>query len=75
MAKQSSQRRYLSYLLRLWQTSDGQRLVWRASLESPGSGKRRGFASPKALFDFLKAQIEPCDERDHDQGGEATTDS
>jgi len=66
--------RYLSYLLRLWQTSDGQKLVWRASLESPGSGKRRGFASLKALFDFLKAQIEPHDERDHDQGGDTATD-
>lgn len=74
MAKRPSQRRYLSYLLRLWQTSDGTNQVWRVSLETPGSGKRQGFTSLKALFDFLKAQIEPCDERDHDQGGDAATD-
>ncbi len=54
MAK--SQQRYLSYLLRLWQTSDGGRQVWRASLESPGIGERRGFASLKDLFVFLQTQ-------------------
>jgi hypothetical protein len=74
MAKQPSQRRYLSYLLRLWQTSDGNKYVWRASLESPGSGERRGFTGLKALCDFLKAQVESRDERDHDQGGDAATD-
>jgi hypothetical protein len=48
--------RYLSYLLRLWQTSDGGRLVWRALLETPGTGERRGFASLEELFEFLDAQ-------------------
>jgi len=48
--------RYLSYLLRLWQTSDGKKQIWRASLESPGTGERRGFASLKDLFGFLQAQ-------------------
>jgi len=48
--------RYLSYLLRLWQTSDGEELLWRASLEMPGTGDRRGFASLKDMFDFLEAQ-------------------
>ena len=50
------QRRYLSYMLRLWETSDGEREIWRASLESPGSGQRRGFASVQSLIDFLEAQ-------------------
>jgi hypothetical protein len=58
MAKQKSQRRYLSYLLRLWQTSDTEKRIWRASLESPGTGERRGFAGLKELFDFLKGQTE-----------------
>ncbi len=53
MAKRS---RYLSYLLRLWQTHDGETWIWRASLESPGTGDRHGFASLKALIDFLEAQ-------------------
>ena len=49
------QRRYRSYLLRLWQTSNGKKQIWRASLESPGSGERQGFA-------FLQIQTEPQDE-------------
>jgi hypothetical protein len=50
--------RYLSFLLRLWQTDDQGQPVWRASLESPGTGQRQGFASPQELFDFLCAQID-----------------
>lgn len=61
-------RRYLSYLLRLWQTGDGEEQVWRVSLESPGTGERQGFASPEDLFDFLRAQTELSDERDCEQG-------
>jgi len=48
--------RYMSYLLRLWETSDGGEQIWRASLESPGSGKRRGFADLAELIDFLHQQ-------------------
>jgi hypothetical protein len=46
---------YLSYLLRLWRVS-GERSVWRASLESPHTGERIGFASLDALFAFLREQ-------------------
>jgi hypothetical protein len=60
------QQRYLSYLLRLWQTSDGEQQIWRASLESPGTGERRGFASLADLFDFLLAQAESQDEQNED---------
>ena len=67
MAKQKPQRRYLSYLLRLWQTSDREERVWRASLESPGTGERRGFANLKDLFSFLQTQIEGRDERTRDR--------
>ncbi len=55
MAKRS---RYVSYLLRLWQTHDGETWVWRASLESPGTGDRHGFANLKALFAFLEMQTD-----------------
>lgn len=48
--------RYLSYLLRLWETSDGEKQIWRASLESPGSGERTGFANLQGLIDFLETQ-------------------
>ena len=59
----NKQRRYLSYMLRVWQTSDGAKQVWRASLETPGTGERQGFASLKDLFDFLQTQIETQDEK------------
>jgi hypothetical protein len=47
---------YHSYLLRMWQTSDGARYTWRASLEQPDTKERRGFATLDQLFDFLKEQ-------------------
>lgn len=55
-------RRYLSYMLRLWETSNGEKQIWRASLESPGSGQRRGFASLQSLIDYLEAQTKDLDE-------------
>ena len=55
------QRRYLSYLLRLWQESAGDLAggdppLWRASLEWPRSDKRQGFASLVDLFAFLERE-------------------
>jgi hypothetical protein len=62
MTKQQQRQRYLSYLLRLWQTSDGKQTVWRASLQSPHSEERHGFASLEDLMDFLKAQTEKTED-------------
>jgi hypothetical protein len=60
---------YLSYLLRLWWVGDDDGTqpgeadspgladgVWRASLESPQAGERKGFASLDDLFDFLREE-------------------
>jgi hypothetical protein len=44
---------YLAYLLRLWQVNDDGKPVWRASLESPHTGERHGFANLEMLFAFL----------------------
>ncbi|MCJ7548705.1 MAG: hypothetical protein MUQ30_03380 [Anaerolineae bacterium] len=49
--------RYLSYLMRLWQTGDKGNAIWRASLECPKSGERLSFASLEELFAFVEAQI------------------
>jgi hypothetical protein len=49
-------RRYLAYLLRLWQESGGELPQWRASLESSQSGDRLGFASLTELSAFLEAK-------------------
>ena len=48
--------RHLSYLLRLWPTRTHGQVVWRASLESPDTGQRRGFASLTGLFAFLEQE-------------------
>ena len=48
-------RDYFSYLLRLWRVGK-QKAVWRASLESPHSGERIGFASLDELIAFLRQQ-------------------
>jgi hypothetical protein len=64
---------YLSYLLRLWQDNDDDmtcpegsglhprkgKTIWRASLESARTGRRRSFASPDDLFAFLLEQTRP----------------
>jgi len=59
--------RYLSYMLRMWETSDGESQIWRASLESPGSGQRRGFADLQSLMDFLADQTERQDGQDRER--------
>jgi hypothetical protein len=49
-------RGYVAYLLRLWQGEEGGYTVWRASLESPQTGERWGFASLTDLFTFLEKE-------------------
>jgi len=49
---------YLAYMLRLWQVKDGGNSVWRASVESPHTGERYGFANLELLFAFLEEKIE-----------------
>jgi hypothetical protein len=49
-------RGYVAYLLRLWQVCEGQNAVWRASLEDPHTGERRGFATLQELFTYLETE-------------------
>lgn len=59
---------YLSYLLRLWweggegEAPDGKGRAWRASLESPHTGERKGFASLEDVFEFLREQTSAVSE-------------
>jgi hypothetical protein len=46
----------LAYLLRLWRMGGAGASGWRASLLSPDSGERHGFASLDDLFLFLRRQ-------------------
>jgi hypothetical protein len=59
---------YVSYLLRLWRASDGEGAAWRASLESPHTGERRGFASLDELFGFLRQQTAVSPDASGDRG-------
>ena len=47
---------YLSYMLRLWRAHERGVSVWRASLQSPQTGKRVSFATLDELFAFLREQ-------------------
>jgi hypothetical protein len=53
----SAAQRYRAYLLRLWQTGDDQAIEWRALLEDPHTGERRGFADLNSLFTFLNEVV------------------
>lgn len=78
----TEQRRYISYLLRLWQVSRGGELVWRASLESPHTGERQGFVNLADLITFLETEMENIalneaqlpDSETREPGGKVTTD-
>ena len=48
---------YLSYLLRMWRVSREGEAVWRTSLESPHTGRRRVFASLTDLFAYLEKEV------------------
>ena len=51
--------RYQAYLLRLWLAGDDDAAVWRASLEDPRTGERRGFADVDSLLAFLSETYRP----------------
>jgi hypothetical protein len=61
-------RSYRAYLLRLWRAGSADRLSWRASLELPRTGERRGFGDLASLFAFLEAQL------DRDARGDTSSD-
>lgn len=53
---------YFSYLLRVWRTLRGNKLVWMASLDDPHTGKRHSFTSLERLFAFLVKQTQEVDQ-------------
>ena len=52
------ERRYLSFLLRLWRINQNSNETWRASLEDPRTGEQRGFASLDLMMEFLLEQLQ-----------------
>jgi hypothetical protein len=63
---------YLAYLLRMWQVNDGGNSVWRASVESPHTGERHGFANLELLFAFLEEKTGELAQRE-EQAKDVTT--
>ena len=49
---------YRSYLLRLWRVPGADIATWRASLESPHTGERWGFADLEEMVAFLRRQMD-----------------
>lgn len=58
----ASERRYISYLLRLWQVKHNGGEFWHASLENPHTGERQGFTDLEALMKFLLHQTQSREE-------------
>jgi hypothetical protein len=54
----ASNRRYLSFLLRLWCINQDGCEIWRASLEDSRTEEQRGFASLDLMVDFLREQVQ-----------------
>jgi hypothetical protein len=56
------ERRYRSFLLRLWQVKHNNEESWHASLEDPHTGERHGFANIETLMKFLLQQTQSGEE-------------
>ena len=65
---EGERRRYMSYLLRLWQAGRGTEVVWRASLQSPHAAQPVAFPTLEALFTFLRRQTGPVSDSDEVEG-------
>jgi hypothetical protein len=66
----NQQKRYLAYLLRLWQegggSPPGDPPIWRASLETPQSHELQAFAGLDELVAFVREQMHGAPSRSGD---------
>lgn len=53
--------RYYAFLLRLWQEGQNDGVVWRASLEEPGTGRVWGFDGLDVLAEHLRHLLDSPD--------------
>ena len=59
---------YLSYLIRLWRVQEGEKDVWRASVQYPRTGERVSFRTLDELFAFLRRQTGTVQDAEEDGG-------
>jgi hypothetical protein len=52
----------MAYLLRLWQERNGERVIWRASLQDVRGGKPLGSADLDRAVAYLRQQMEEATE-------------
>jgi len=48
---------YYSFLLRLWMVHESSGDIWRASIEYPETGERRGFSSLEEFIHYLQTLV------------------
>jgi len=71
LGKSEGKQHYFSFMLRVWRANGEGEAAWRASLESPHTGERIGFASLGELFGYLKVKIKEVDHASEEGPGEA----
>ena len=52
----------MAFLVRLWRVDEQRHPTWRASIQDPYTGERRGFADLKGLIAFLEEQTNNADQ-------------
>ncbi len=59
----TSERHYVSYLVRMWRAGGDDARAWRAAVESAQTGEKEAFANLDELFVFLRdeARDDPAD--------------
>jgi len=71
----TSERRYLSFLLRLCCIKQDGCEIWRASLEDPHTEEKRGFASLDLMVDFLREQVQSAGDEQNNRISDTTDES
>ena len=56
--------KYHSYLIRLWQEDDKEKMIWRFVLVDLIEGERWGFANLEHLVAFLQEQVDALSQPD-----------
>jgi hypothetical protein len=65
-------KRYFSYLLRLWRSDAPESPAWRASLEDPSTRQVISFCSQEKLVEFL-LELMTSHERDNAASNQSTS--
>ncbi len=65
-------RDYVCYLIRIWPAKGGETLLWRASLQRPGTAEPIKFASLEEAVAFLRGETQQAAPEPLDSGKTGT---